>query len=85
MVFFLDFSCMDNEKKILVKIGKSLRDLRIKKGYSSYETFAFDNEISRMQYWRIEKGETNLTIRSLIMILNIHNISLPDFFKEIYK
>lgn len=73
---------MDYSEEILKKIGDKLRELRIQKGYSSYETFAFDNDLPRMQYWRIEKGETNVTIKSLLKILNIHNTSLKDFFED---
>lgn len=73
---------METDKKVLKEIGEKLKKLRIKKGYKSYEAFAIDNELSRMQYWRIEKGLTNITIRSLIKILEIHKISMEDFFSE---
>ena len=73
---------MTYSEETLKKIGSKLRELRVKKGYSSYETFAFDNELSRMQYWRIEKGQTNITINSLIKILNIHDTSLKSFFED---
>lgn len=63
------------------KVAQRIRQLRIDSGYSSYETFAFDKEINRVQYWRIENGE-NITIRTLLKILKIHNISLADFFKD---
>lgn len=56
--------------------------LRIKNGHKSYESFALGNELSRMQYWRIEKGKTNLTIKSLTRILNIHNITIDEFFRK---
>ena len=72
---------MKNEKEILVDIGERLKKLRIKKGYSSYESFAIENNLSRMQYWRIEKGLTNITIRSLTRILEIHEVSIEDFFQ----
>jgi transcriptional regulator with XRE-family HTH domain len=77
-----DFSSgMHIEKEILKEIGERLKSLRIKKGYKSYESFAIDHDLSRMQYWRIEKGLTNLTFRSLINLLNIHKISIEDFFR----
>lgn len=63
------------------KVAQKIRQLRIDGGYTSYETFAFDKEINRVQYWRIENGE-NITIRTLLKILKIHNISLSDFFKD---
>jgi transcriptional regulator with XRE-family HTH domain len=71
-----------NETNELIKIGERLQQLRTKNGYGSYEDFAIKNDLSRMQYWRIEKGKTNLTFRSLIVILKIHKISLKDFFAD---
>jgi transcriptional regulator with XRE-family HTH domain len=64
----------------LKDIGSKLAELRRKKGYTSHESFAYDHDIPRMHYWRIESGKTNLTIRSLMKILAIHNITLQQFF-----
>ena len=64
-------------------IAEKLQKLRKDKGYSSYENFAFDNEIPRMQYWRLENGTANFTITSLIKVLEIHKMSLSEFFKDI--
>jgi transcriptional regulator with XRE-family HTH domain len=66
----------------LKDIGSRLIELRKKKGYTSHESFAYDYDIPRMHYWRIENGKTNLTIRSLMRILDIHKISLEEFFAE---
>lgn len=63
-------------------IAKKIRQLRIEANYTSAESFAYDNEINRVQYWRVENG-TNLTIKTLLKILDIHKISLGDFFKDI--
>ena len=71
----------DTEDLIVAKIGLKLKHLRIEKGYTSYENFAFQNDIPRVQYWRIEKG-TNFTIKYLLKILEIHQISLKDFFSD---
>lgn len=68
-----------NEKR-LIKIGEKLRQLRKEAGYKSYETFAFDNEINRVQYGRMEKGN-NMTIASLLKVLDVHKIGLEEFFK----
>lgn len=70
-------------QKQLAKIGERLTDLRKKKGYTSHETFAYDYEMSRVQYWRIEKGKTNLTLKSLTNLLEIHGLSLKEFFHSI--
>lgn len=71
---------IDNEK-ILLEIGQRLRKLRLDAGYSSYENFAFSNDLSRVHYGRLEKGNSNITMNTLIKILNIHNTSLEQFFK----
>ena len=73
---------MLREERELKKIGERLKKLRIKKGHTSYESFAIEYGFSRMQYWRLEQGKTNLTLRSLISVLNIHKISIEDFFSK---
>jgi len=72
----------NNINQMLIKIANKLKELRIQKGYSSHEAFAWDNNLNRVQYWRIEKG-TNITLKTLITVLNIHKISLSAFFKDI--
>jgi transcriptional regulator with XRE-family HTH domain len=71
-----------SEKKILEQMGAKFKVLRQKKGYKSYETFAFDNEINRMQYWRLEKGMANFSMATLLRILQVHKLSLGEFFKD---
>ena len=70
----------DALKVTLEKIGAKLTELRKEKGYSSHEDFAYDYDIPRVQYWRIEKGKTNVTIKSLCRLLSIHKITIEDFF-----
>ena len=72
-------------KSTLERIGTKLTDLRKQKGYSSHEDFAYDYEIPRVQYWRIEKGKTNLTIKSLCRLLTIHKLTVEEFFCALYK
>ncbi len=73
---------MKSETEVLVQIGEKLKQLRIKAGYTSYESFAIEYDISRMMYWKIEKGKTNITIKTLMKILNVHSISIEEFFKN---
>lgn len=75
----------DGLKLTLERIGSRLTDLRKQKGYSSHEDFAYDFDLPRVQYWRMEKGKTNLTIKSLCRLLAIHKISLEEFFCALYK
>jgi transcriptional regulator with XRE-family HTH domain len=70
---------------ILHRIGLKLTELRKKKGYKSHETFSYDFNIPRMQYWRMENGKTNLTIKSLLKVLAIHKMTIDEFFKQLPK
>jgi transcriptional regulator with XRE-family HTH domain len=75
----------NSEKNIELKINqisKKLKEIRLSKGYTSYETFAFDHNLNRVQYWRIESG-SNITLKTLIKVLDIHKISLEEFFKNL--
>jgi hypothetical protein len=65
---------------VLEQIGIKLRDLREKKGYGSIKDFALDHDLPIIQYWRIEKGKANLTLRSLNKLLTIHSVTMEDFF-----
>jgi len=73
---------VNKEDVRILKIAQKIKELRIQKGYSSHENFAWDNNLSRVQYWRIEKG-SNITMKTLLSILDIHKISLSDFFRDI--
>lgn len=65
----------------IMKIAEKLERIRKEKGYTSYENFAIDKGISRMQYWRMEKG-TNFTFESFLKILDAHGMSLNEFFRH---
>ena len=60
-------------------LAKRLKEVRKERGFSNYEQFAFENEISRAQYGRYEKGH-DMRFSSLIKILKAMDISLKDFF-----
>lgn len=63
-------------------IAQKIKQLRIDAGYSSAENFAYDNELNRVQYWRVERG-ANITLATLFKVLDIHKISLADFFNSL--
>ncbi|HNH65674.1 MAG TPA: helix-turn-helix transcriptional regulator, partial [Bacteroidia bacterium] len=62
-------------------IGRALKELRIKNGWTSYETFAVENDIDRKQYWRMEAG-TNITLKTLLKVLSVHKLTLKQFFND---
>lgn len=70
------------QEKNIKKIAEKVKQLRIDKGYSSYENFAYENDLSRVQYWRLERG-TNFTINYLLRVLEIHKLSLSEFFSDV--
>lgn len=72
-------------ENFLEQVGERLIELRKSKGYSSHEHFAVDHDLPRIQYWRLEKGKANFTIRTLARICHIHKISLDEFFSSIYS
>jgi hypothetical protein len=64
----------------LTRIGAGLSHLRINKGYASITDFANEYNLPLIQYWRIEKGKANITIKSLVKLLAIHQLAIDDFF-----
>ena len=67
-------------KNLLVDIGSSLADLRLKKGYATIKAFTERYDLPEIQYWRMEKGKANITLKSLSRILHIHRMTLTEFF-----
>ena len=65
----------------LEKLGKRLQELRKLKGYKNYEQFAFENNISRAQYGRYEKGQ-DLRFSTLCKVLKALDVSFEEFFNE---
>ncbi|MEX1193419.1 MAG: helix-turn-helix transcriptional regulator [Brumimicrobium sp.] len=71
-----------HNEEFLKIVGKRIKALRLKSGYTSYETFALENDLDRKQYWRAEKG-SNLTLKTLYTIIKIHHISMEEFFQNL--
>jgi transcriptional regulator with XRE-family HTH domain len=67
--------------KSIKLLANRVKSLRIKKGYTSYEYFAYDNNLSRSQYGRYEKGE-DLRFSSLIKVIKAFKITPEEFFSE---
>jgi transcriptional regulator with XRE-family HTH domain len=72
----------DEIQDTLKKLGKRLKELRIEKGYTNYEYFAFENNISRAQYGRYEQGQ-DLRLSSLLKVLKALGVTPDEFFKGI--
>ena len=72
-------------EKELKKIGLRLKGLRKAKGYSNPDKFAYEHNLNRSQYGKYEAGTTNITIGTLITILNNYGMTLSMFFNEEYN
>ncbi len=69
-----------NEEIALKKLGERIRELRIKKGYTNYEHFAYENGISRTQYGKYETGE-NMKFLTFLKVLKGLDITVNEFFE----
>lgn len=67
------------ERKKLKAIANRIKELRIKKGYSSYDHFAWENKLSKATYANAEQGK-NITLATLMRILKVHDMSIEEFF-----
>ena len=67
-------------RQILTVVGATLAELRKKKGYPTIKEFTQRYDLPEIQYWRIEKGKTNITLKTLVNILAIHKLTLYEFF-----
>ncbi len=63
-------------------IAIRLKELRKLNGYKNYEHIAFELNMSRSAYWRLETG-VNFELKTLIKICELLKITLEDFFKGI--
>lgn len=59
----------EKSKEVLLLAGR-IKSLRKRAGYTSYEIFAYDHNITRSQWGRYEKGE-DIRFTSLVRICKI--------------
>jgi len=67
-------------KNTLGQVGQRLAELRKKKGFNTARAFTEKYKLPEIQYWRMENGKANITLKSLLKILEIHEMSVQDFF-----
>ena len=65
----------------VTRLAQRLKALRIKMGYTSYEAFANDHDLSRALYGRYEKGK-DLRFSSLTKVVRAFDMTLEEFFSE---
>jgi transcriptional regulator with XRE-family HTH domain len=63
-------------------IAERLRQLRKSHGHSNYESIAYELNMSRSAYWRLESGK-NFELKTLIKICRLLGVTLSEFFDGI--
>lgn len=70
-----------NPEDELKKLGQRIKQLRIERGYTSYEYFAYDHNIPRAQFGRYEQGK-DIRFTSLVRVIDAFGITIAEFFSE---
>jgi transcriptional regulator with XRE-family HTH domain len=72
-----------NHDAFLTKLSKRIKSLRKQKGFSSYELFSYDIEISRAGMAKYESGNfVDIRLRTLLKIIDGFDMSPKEFFAE---
>lgn len=69
-----------SNNEIIITIGKRIRKRRMAIGWTMMD-LAFETDMDYRQIGRIERGETNFTIGTLLKISVVLGISLKDLVK----
>ena len=83
-----EFSTMqqEHEKSILIQqlLGNRIKELRQKKGLG-VKKMAFDCGWDKSNLQRLERGNANPTLKTLLIICEQLNISVSELLKELDK
>jgi DNA-binding XRE family transcriptional regulator len=79
----MEFYNMENEEhsKALVKLGLTIRKIREESTNFSQDKLGLEVDLSENQIRRIEKGQTNPTVKSLLKIAKALKIDIKDLFQ----
>lgn len=67
--------------KQIDNLAKRIKSLRIAKGYTSYEYFAYDHGFSRSQFGRYESGK-DIRFTTLLRIAEAFDMTVIEFLSE---
>ena len=70
----------DKPEEVML-LGQRIKQLRKKKGYTSQETFAYDNDYTLSYYSRLERGE-DIRFTSLVRVCKALDVDFETFFSE---
>jgi len=69
-------------KELLVRIGKTLQKLRAERGKTYVET-AKEMGVPRNTLNRMELGQINFQLLTLVRVLNYYHLSISQFFDKL--
>ncbi|WP_162127503.1 helix-turn-helix domain-containing protein [Flavobacterium phycosphaerae] len=78
----IEFYNVENEQqnKAIIKLGLTIRKIREESTDFSQDKLALEVDLSENQIRRIEKGQTNPTIKTLLKIAKALNVDIKDLF-----
>lgn len=81
-IVILEFYDVENEQlhKSLIKLGATIRKIREESTSLSQDKLALEVDLSENQIRRIEKGQTNPTIKTLLKIANALKVDIKELF-----
>jgi transcriptional regulator with XRE-family HTH domain len=68
--------------QLLIKLGRRIRELRVKEGWSQ-EEFAANCNLHRSHMGEIERGNANITLSTLLVISIKLQTTVSALFKDI--
>ncbi len=75
---------LSGDKKILKKFGDRVREIREKKRLSVYDVTGEDLGIKSRQHWqRIENGQKNINLTTIIKVARILEVDPQDLFVKL--
>jgi len=70
-----------SQAALLVKLGRKIRVIRIRKNMSQNE-LAMECDFEKASMSRIESGQSNLTIRTLFKIAKALDVEMAELFSD---
>jgi len=82
-IIMIEFYNVENEEqnKVIVKLGLTIRKIREESTDFSQDKLALEIDLSENQIRRIEKGQTNPTIKTLLKIAKALKVDIKDLFR----
>ena len=80
MIEFYDVES-EQQNKAIIKLGLTIRKIREESTDFSQDKLALEVDLSENQIRRIEKGQTNPTIKTLLKISKALNVDIKDLFR----